>query len=402
MKKFAKISLAAAVAVAGLSSVASAKPLEEAIKGVDATGYVTYRMDHQDYSKPSNTASKETHNYKAAMTLTIPATEDVNVKLQGVVWGQGLNGKDSTKTNETNPSTDLMEANFVYTGVENLTVIAGKQAINTPWTEGTSHINKTNSGTGALALYNAGFATFAAAHFTAHNVATVANTDTNAVNDVNALLGGGQNITVAAAIIPIMDVATAQIWYADFAKDSNAGTLKKGADALTVSADINLMDLAKLNVGHSTLDANDDAILKKQKLTKAVLSGSVDIVNLAAGYAKGGKDGAIVAFDSDASAAFKGWRVHTNANLKDIKAYMLKADVNVMDNLNLALTHVSAKADVAAKGKNKETYAQATYKFASNLSAYLRYGTQKDELVDGSKAAPIKSNNTRLEVAFKF
>ncbi|MGE4455641.1 MAG: major outer membrane protein, partial [Arcobacteraceae bacterium] len=45
MQKFAKISLAAAVAVAGLSSVASAKPLEEAIKGVDATGYVTYQYN---------------------------------------------------------------------------------------------------------------------------------------------------------------------------------------------------------------------------------------------------------------------------------------------------------------------------------------------------------------------
>ena len=44
MKKIAKISLAAAVAVAGLTT-ANAQPLEQAIKGVETSGSVVYRYN---------------------------------------------------------------------------------------------------------------------------------------------------------------------------------------------------------------------------------------------------------------------------------------------------------------------------------------------------------------------
>ncbi len=44
MKKFVKLSLVAAVAVAGLTT-ANAKPLEEAIKGVDVSGTVAYQYN---------------------------------------------------------------------------------------------------------------------------------------------------------------------------------------------------------------------------------------------------------------------------------------------------------------------------------------------------------------------
>ena len=47
MKNTIKMSLVAAVAVAGLSSTAAATPLEEAIKGVDISGSIVYR--YNDY-----------------------------------------------------------------------------------------------------------------------------------------------------------------------------------------------------------------------------------------------------------------------------------------------------------------------------------------------------------------
>ena len=47
MKKIAKISLVAAVAVAGLTT-ANAQPLEQAIKGVEVSGSVVYR--YNDYN----------------------------------------------------------------------------------------------------------------------------------------------------------------------------------------------------------------------------------------------------------------------------------------------------------------------------------------------------------------
>ena len=52
MRKISKISLVAAVAVAGFST-ANAQPLEEAIKNVDVSGSVVYRYDNFDNSLDS-------------------------------------------------------------------------------------------------------------------------------------------------------------------------------------------------------------------------------------------------------------------------------------------------------------------------------------------------------------
>ena len=49
MRKISKISLVAAVAVAGFST-ANAQPLEEAIKNVDVSGSVVYRYNNYDDS----------------------------------------------------------------------------------------------------------------------------------------------------------------------------------------------------------------------------------------------------------------------------------------------------------------------------------------------------------------
>lgn len=383
MRKFAKISLAAAVAVAGLSSVASAKPLEEAIKGVDATGYVTYQYnDRNDTMAGGNSAQGNT--YKAGIALTVAATDDVKVKVAGSGRGVTTDG-----TGDVNPGTTLNHANFIYTGVENLTVIAGKQPLNTPWTQGSSTIDSTQGATGILALYNAGFATLAAAHFV-----------NNGINGTSNDLGldvRANDITAVAAIIPMGEVASAQIWYANLGKTSEISSLQKGADALHVTADINLMDVAQLSVAHSTFDT-EGVVAGTGKLTKAVLSGAAGPVNLAAGYGKTGKQGGgIVAFDNDGSANFLGWDVGLNG-VADAKAYLLTANMDVLPALNVGLTHVSAKVG-GTTGKWKETYATATYTFAANLYATVMLGTEKDNIGGTTTQDDDKG---RLEIGFKF
>lgn len=410
MKKFAKISLAAAVAVAGLSSVASAKPLEEAIKGVDATGYVTYQ--YNDKADDVAETNANSNVYKAAITLSVPAADDVAVKVTGVVRGV-------TTSADANPSTTLAHANFTYTGVQNLTVIAGKQALNTPWTEGSSVINPTQNGTGVLALYNAGFATLAAGHFVNNSI----NSDTGAAVTVT-----DNDISVLAAIVPVAEVATLQAWYAQIGSGSQptnptytfvdidgdgvyeeadgddyfsrtagiTNDLSSGAKVWSIAADVNLMDVAKLSVRHSTLKG-DEGSLVKQKLTKAVLSGAAGPVNLAAGYGKTGSNGGLVAFDKDSDANFIGWDVGLNG-VADAKAYLLNANMNVLPSVNVGLTHVSAKVDDAS-GKWKETYAQVTYNHTKNLSAYVRYGVEKDD-IGGEENSDITKG--RLQIGYKF
>ncbi|MDY0320456.1 MAG: major outer membrane protein [Arcobacteraceae bacterium] len=410
MKKFAKISLAAAVAVAGLSSVASAKPLEEAIKGVDATGYVTYQYNDTN-SNLTNGTSSQNNTYKAALSLTIPAADDVAVKVTGVT-GTGLNASDNAATTDgtgdVNPTTNVEHANFVYTGVQNLTVIAGKQALNTPWTEGTSVINSTQNGTGALALYNAGFATIAAGHFVNNGIDGASNgafqsTVATAIGVPNSAINIKSNdITVAAAIVPMGEIATAQVWYARIGKTSETSVFQDGAKALSAVVDVNLMDVAKLNVRHSTLK-DDVTLVQTNKMTKAVLSGAVGPVNLAVGYGKTGTNGGLVAFDKDTDATMTGYQLSLNG-IPDAKAYLLSANMNVMPSVNVALTHINGESDNSATGLDldfEETYAQVTYNHNKNLSAYVRYGSA--EIKDGTTGAKAFDTDAgRLQVGYKF
>jgi hypothetical protein len=415
MKKFAKISLAAAVAVAGLSSVASAKPLEEAIKGVDATGYVTYQYnDRNTQDKIANTKDTDASNhYKAGITLTIPATDDVKVK----VAGSARTVTAGTTTADGSVATNLTHAHFIYTGVQNLTVIAGKQALNTPWTQGSSTIDATQFGTGVLALYNAGFATFAGGYITNNNINPTSDSVIVPVVGEN-LNVSDSDISVAAAIVPMGDVATAQVWYAQVAKSSSNGTnggtaFADGLKALHANLDVNLMDVAKLSLAHSTLKASDSTVVSRlvdldqtNKLTKAVVSGSAGPVNLALGYGRTGKNGGLVAFDNDASANFLGWDVGLNG-LADARAYMVSADMDVLPALNVGLAHVAAKQDAVANAsqnggtgdlKVKETYATAKYTFAKNLYAMVMLGEETSK--DG--ASNDKTEKGRLEIGFTF
>ncbi|MEW6551665.1 MAG: major outer membrane protein [Campylobacterota bacterium] len=386
MTKLVKISLAAAVAVVGMSSVASAKPLEEAIKGVDATGYVTYQYNDQN----NISSSSQDNIYKAGLALTVPATDDVKVKVTGTVRGKTTDG-----TGDANPATTLENANFVYSGVQNLTLIAGKQALNTPWTQGSSNIDLTQNGTGVLAMYNAGFATIAAGHFVNNNIDP---TDSEAKVNIKA-----NDISVAALIVPIAEVATAQVWYANIGKTSETSTLKQGADALNASIETKIMDLAKLNVTHSELKAKDYASNKKQKLTKATLSGNAGPVGLTAAYVKTGKDGGLVAFDSDGSAGFKGFSADLNGT-QDATGWLLSAKMDIAKDLNFAITHIAADEKKTSANTDDqditETYGQLTYKFAKNLSAYVRYGVYEVENYLGTKTTD--RDRGRLQISYNF
>ena len=60
--KLTKISLAALVALGAFSSVASATPLEEAIKNVDLSGFARYRYTSD--KKPESTKTRANHQFK--------------------------------------------------------------------------------------------------------------------------------------------------------------------------------------------------------------------------------------------------------------------------------------------------------------------------------------------------
>ena len=138
MKKIAKLSLVAAVAVLGFTS-ANAQSLEEAIKGVETSGSVVYR--YNDYANDEVAAGKDSdnandNNYKVALNLASKVNEDVKFNSRFLVGNQANGGFVTLDTNGADGQADvsLSNAYFGYTGLKNTTVNVGKQGLTTPWT----------------------------------------------------------------------------------------------------------------------------------------------------------------------------------------------------------------------------------------------------------------------------
>ena len=139
--KLTKISLAALVALGAFSSVASATPLEEAIKNVDLSGMARYRYTHvHDYDKKQKNVSKSNdagHNFK--MITNFKAAIDDN--FFGVI-GLRYNATDGsgdnagTGTDKTDTTTGFGVHQF-YLGykIGGTTITAGKQEIGSYFTD---------------------------------------------------------------------------------------------------------------------------------------------------------------------------------------------------------------------------------------------------------------------------
>lgn len=85
--KFLKLSLAASVALGALSTASFAQPLEEAIKGIDVSGYLRYRYNDDRYdSAAGNHGTNANHQWRAVADFKTPVVN--NIALNFGVWYQ--------------------------------------------------------------------------------------------------------------------------------------------------------------------------------------------------------------------------------------------------------------------------------------------------------------------------
>jgi hypothetical protein len=147
--KLTKLSLAAIVAVGALGSFASATPLEEAIKGVDVSGFARLRYTTADDGNTTGEAIRISGELNAVVPIT-----------DGLAFGttlttEGYNYPDSGASAPTGDlgaqSFNFDKYYFLYTGVKDLAVIGGKYTIPAPWAE--SGYNGSR-GNGLVALYS--------------------------------------------------------------------------------------------------------------------------------------------------------------------------------------------------------------------------------------------------------
>ncbi|TLD84043.1 major outer membrane protein [Helicobacter sp. MIT 11-5569] len=176
--KFLKLSLAASVALGAFSTASFAQPLEEAIKGVDVSGFLRYRYNDDRYDNQNNVdndagptpAAKgnATHRWRAQADFKTPTVNAVALNL-GVYYNnerQNVNHGKNGAVTDANGNTVLpaglgnglgagKDGDFgvsVYNATITpdstaTTVILGKQRLGTPLTDALD-----DRGTGILAL----------------------------------------------------------------------------------------------------------------------------------------------------------------------------------------------------------------------------------------------------------
>ncbi|WP_416830354.1 major outer membrane protein, partial [Helicobacter ganmani] len=167
--KFLKLSLAASVALGAFSTASFAQPLEDAIKGIDVSGYLRYRFNSDYYDNGNNNSnSKNTHRWKAVADFKAPVADNVAFNF-GILYNnesndvQGTGGIGSGLGSGKDGSFGVSTFNAVITPDSTATtVIIGKQRLATPVT----NAGDDDRGTGILALNSdlEGF-TFAAGAF---------------------------------------------------------------------------------------------------------------------------------------------------------------------------------------------------------------------------------------------
>ena len=404
MKKFTKLSLVAAVAVAGLSS-ANAKPLEEAIKDVEVSGSVVYRYNDSKIKDPSaNTEeAKVNNNYKVALNLASKVNDYVKFNSRFIVGGadSGFVGLDTGGQGDANVNVTLSNAYFGLTAIPNTTVNVGKQGLTTPWTVAIDSDGGEQTGTGVLALSTVGPVTAAAGYFNQTNLGTSGDT---VVKTANPTFGehGSKDIAVAA-LIGNAGPVTLDAWYLN---------MEDFFDTFSLSATSKL-DLAEdakigLEARYVQLELDDQVKTAlgrddKNSMYRIAVDGKVGIVNAKVSYTSTDKKGGLTALDKDAKNTTLGWNL-SSLDTFDADYWQVVVGVDILDNLNLSanygnLKHKSDNTSTADTLKDQEYYAQLTYNMSKNLTTYVRYG-KLEEKVNGTK--DTDDTVGRLQVEYRF
>ena len=422
--KLTKVSLAALVALGAFSSVASATPLEEAIKNVDLSGFARYRYtnDHYKNSAQSDTKRSSIGSHTFRMQTAFKAAIDdnffgvLNLRYQandgsgdnaGRKFSNRYNYVNNNGTDKTN-TTGTFGVYEMYLGykVGNTTVTAGKQLL------GTFYDGKDIAGTG-LKVTNTDVPglTLAAAAFDAIESESM---DTNGplVGDLVdgslfsdssaniyylAALGNYDPLSFKIAVANISEVAT--LYGADAGVSFNVtddinlnlkgqfvhndSDHKDVADAnfWAIQAGTKLFG-AKLNAGYLDFDAKNK---DNNKISFATLDGNGDLINPT----------------KILNGVMSGGRQYYN-NIKGNNDYwFVKAGYDI-DKFGFGAGYTQGKGYSWELGKERakrsEWSLDASYKYSKKLTFLSWYAAAKDKK-DGES---YKQNRIRFEAKYSF
>ena len=408
--KLTKVSLAALVALGAFSSVASATPLEEAIKNVDLSGFARYRYtnDHFKTSYPKSIVKDSDAGHVFRMQTAFKAAIDdnffgvLNLRYQAKDnSGDGV-AAGTDKTNTTG-SFGVYEMYLGYK-VGNTTVTAGKQLL------GTFFDDKDVAGTG-LKVINTDVPglTLAAAAFDAVQsdgyeidgplLKTLTGSISDAPGNIYYLGAAGSYdpVSFKAAIANVQEVAT--LYGADAGVSFNVtddinlnlkgqfvhndSDHKDVADAnfWAVQAGTKLFG-AKLNAGYIDFDAKNK---DNNKISFATLDANGELINPA----------------KILNGVMSGGRQYYN-NIKGNNDYWFVTTGYDIDKFGFGAGYTQGKGYSWALGKERakrsEWSLDASYKYSKKLTFLTWYAAAKDRK-DGVK---FQQDRIRFEAKYSF
>ena len=408
--KLTKVSLAALVALGAFSSVASATPLEEAIKNVDLSGYARYRYtnDHFKTSYPKSIVKDSDAGHVFRMQTAFKAAIDdnffgvLNLRYQAKDnSGDGV-AAGTDKTNTTG-SFGVYEMYLGYK-VGNTAITAGKQLL------GTFFDDKDVAGTG-LKVINTDVPglTLAAAAFDAVQsdgyeidgplLKTLAGSIGDAPGNIYYLGAAGSYdpVSFKAAIANVQEVAT--LYGADAGVSFNVtddvnlnlkgqfvhndSDHKDVADAnfWAIQAGTKLFG-AKLNAGYLDFDAKNK---DNNKISFVTLDANGELINPA----------------KILNGVMSDGRQYYN-NIKGNNDYWFVTTGYDIDKFGFGAGYTQGKGYSWALGKERakrsEWSLDASYKYSKKLTFLTWYAAAKDRK-DGVK---FQQDRIRFEAKYSF
>ncbi|WP_169754902.1 major outer membrane protein [Campylobacter curvus] len=288
--KLTKISLAALVALGAFSSVASATPLEEAIKNVDLSGFARYRYNNVKTDDVNNrnqkNGTKAGHNFKFVTNFKA-AIDDNFFGVLGLRYNKtdgsgdvGTNNIPTTDKTDTDGTFGVHQFYLGYT-IGGTTITAGKQEIGSFFTDdaigtGVRVVNRDIEG---LAL-------------TAFAFDALENDSVETDGGLFETIRGTSNYTAgnlyAAAVAGSYDPISFQLWYA---------SLTEVADLLAVEVAGNFAVTNDVSIGAKAQYINNNADSKAKVLSSDYTDGNFYAGELSTSL-----------FGLDLSAGYIGWK----------------------------------------------------------------------------------------------
>jgi len=338
MTKMIKMSLVAAVAVAGFTTSASAMDTSYTgklyVENHATTVKDTQTVTGYDIDFDVKATTKINDNFTAIVGIQADADRKDDKSAKGKEATVDKNGAivvTDKKEEVTGSAVTMDKANLNYAN-NGFTLKFGRQGINTPTTDG-------ETGEGVLATYAvAKGITLAAAHFGNNKIA---DTDAHAL----AVLGSVSGVNF-------------QLWNVGV-----AGVVENN----TISASTTVEGIA-LGARYAMSDF-DTAGVADGKTAIVTVGGKVSDVSLSFAYLVNGSGNA--AFTTDASSANTAELVKFSAqNTADVKAFIIGASAPVSDTMSASLKYGSADVGSASIS---EVVAQLNNNFAKNLTGSVRY-----------------------------